>query len=422
MRRAALGSGSKPKIVLAGIGTKGDLFPLLAVGSELAQRGYACDLLTNQGYGELARRHGLGFHPVTVPQSNNLVSIQENLDGHVLPSYATTFEYFRAQRASGEGLLVVNLDECSASNVMCELYRLPLCRIVLAPSKFNSVYRPAWPLNKKLKGPLPITYQRYRLPQIYARMDQAPSLLDRINPFRARCGLPPLKRFSEINRPVSRRLGFFPEWFGPRQPDWPDNLDLLGFPLPESKAGLPPELTAFIEREGKPLVFTPGTGVVDVQSFFDDASRCCGRLNRPGVFLSPHYRPAEPGPGSRIFHAEFVDLQPLLQRSALLVHHGGVGTTARALEAGIPQIIRAEAYDQPDNGDRVAALGVGAFFEPGHYDFERLVQSSDSLLRSPDVQRRLDQLSRQIAQTDAIAAAADRVELIDSQRQLARGA
>ncbi len=418
MRSVAGRSRSKPKVVLAGIGTKGDLFPLLALGSELAQRGYACDLLTNQGYAGLAQRHGLAFHPVTVAQTNNLVSVQDNLDGHVFPSYAPTFEYFREQVARGEDLLVVNLDECSASNALCELHGLPLCRIVLAPSKFNSVYRPAWPLNKKLDGPLAATYRRYRLPQIYARMEQAPFVLGRINPFRARWGLPALNRFSEINTPVLRRLGFFPEWFGRKQPDWPEALDLVGFPLPRSTAQLPPELAAFIEREGKPLVFTPGTGVVNVEPFFADARRCCERLSRPGVFLSPHYRCAPPGRGDRIYHADFVDLQPLLAQSALLVHHGGIGTTARALEAGIPQVIRAEAYDQPDNGDRVTALGAGSFFEPGHYDFERLVHVIDTLLQSPDVRRKLEALSEQLAGTDAVAAAADCVERLGRQREL----
>jgi rhamnosyltransferase subunit B len=293
---------------------------------------------------------------------------------------------------------------------------------VLAPSKFNSVYRPAWPLNRKLQGPLAATYRRYRLPQIYARMEQAPFVLGRINPFRARWGLPPLKRFSEINRPVLHRLCFFPDWFGLPQPDWPGPLDLLGFPLPGSAAQLPAELAAFIAREGKPLVFTPGTGVVDVERFFADARRCCARSSRPGVFLSPHYRGAPSGPGERIYHADFVDLQPLLAQTALLVHHGGIGTTARALEAGIPQVIRAEAYDQPDNGDRITALGAGSFFEPGCYDFERLVQVVDALLQSADVRRRLDALSQQIAGTDAIAAAADRVELLSAPRQIALGA
>lgn len=407
-----------PQIVLAGLGTKGDLFPLLALGRELTERGYSCDLLGNQGYEGFARSHGLGFHAVTVPQTNNLVSGQENLEGHVFPSYLPTFAYFDELLARGARPLVVNLDQCSATNLVCERYALPLCRVVLAPSAFRSIKRPAWPLNKKLEGPMAATYRRYRLPQIYARMELAPFVLARINPFRAQLGLPTLQRFSQIDAPVRQWLGFFPAWFGLPQTDWPSPLELVGFPLPRSYARLPAELEAFIEREGPPLVFTPGTGVVDVDEFFADARRCCEQLGRPGVFLSPRYR-CEPSP--RIFHAPFVDLHLLLERSALLVHHGGIGTTARAFEAGIPQVIRAVAYDQPDNGDRVTALGAGTFFEPGAYRFERLVGDIERLLTSPDVRRTLERLSRDIAETDAVAAAADHVErLLGAERQALR--
>jgi rhamnosyltransferase subunit B len=400
----------KPKVVFAGLGTKGDLFPLLGLGRELVRRGYRCDLLSNRGYEALAQAHGLGFRAVTVQQTNNLVSGQENLLRHVFPSYLPTFEYFAQELERGERLAVVNLDECSASNIMCERHHLPLCRVVLSPSTFRSSLRPAWPLNAKLKGPFANTYRLYRLPQIYARMDRAPFALPRINVFRERVGLARLDRFSDINAPVLRRLGFFPAWFGTPQPDWPRELDVVGFPLPRSSGALEPELAAFIEREGPPLVFTPGTGVVDVDAFFADARRCCERSNRPGVFLSPHYRPQQTS--SRIFHAPFVELEPLLAQSALLVHHGGIGTTARALQAGIPQIIRAEAYDQPDNGERVSELGVGALFEPGQWDFDRLLLEVERLLSSDAVRSKLLALRDEIAGSDALAAAADRLEQV----------
>jgi UDP:flavonoid glycosyltransferase YjiC (YdhE family) len=421
MRPSTSVQPSKPKIVLAGIGTKGDLFPLLGLGRELTRRGYRCDLLSNRGYEALAEGHGLGFRAVTVPQTNNLVSGRENLDDHIFPSYLPTFEYFAAELQRGERLAVVNLDECSASNLVCERFGLPLCRVTLAPSAFRSVHRPAWPLNEKLKGPMANTYRLYRLPQIYSRMERAPFVLGRINPFRERLGLPALKRFSQINAPVRFRLGFFPDWFGMPQPDWPRELDLVGFPLPRASAELEPALAAFIEREGAPLVFTPGTGVVDVGQFFEEARRCCELLKRPGVFLSPHYQGGDTG-SARVYHAPFVDLELLLARSALLVHHGGIGTTARALQAGVPQLIRAAAYDQPDNGDRVTELGVGAFFEPGQYDEQRMLHELERLLASPSVHAKLASLKRDIARSDALARAADRLELVLGEQQLARGA
>ncbi|MEO8179448.1 MAG: nucleotide disphospho-sugar-binding domain-containing protein [Deltaproteobacteria bacterium] len=413
--------GSRRKVVLAGIGTKGDLFPLLGLGRELCRRGYVCDLLSNQGYAALAQDHGLGFRAVTVAQVNNLVSGRDNLENHVLPSYLPTFEYFAEQLQRGQRLAVVNIDGCSASNHMCERYGLPVCRITLAPSSFRSVHRPTWPLSKKMRGPLANTYRLYRLPQIYARMEASPFGLEHINALRARVGLGALTRFSDVNAPIQYRVGFFPSWYATPQLDWPSPLDLVGFPLPESPAELDPALQDFIAREGKPLVFTPGTGVVDVAGFFEDARLCCERLERPGVFLSPHYRVSETALGRRIFHAPFVELAPLLRRSALLIHHGGIGTVARALEAGVPQIICARAYDQPDNGERVTELGVGAFFEPGERDVERLAREASRLLQSREVCANLATWRAEIARSNALGAAADGVELMLEQRRVALG-
>jgi len=412
---------SKPKIVLAGIGTKGDLFPLLGLGRELSRRGYVCDLVSNQGYEALADAHGLGFRAVTVAQVNNLVSGRDNLENHVLPSYLPTFEYFAEQLRSGEHLAVVNLDECSASNHMCERYGLPLCRVTLAPYAFRSVYRPAWPLSKKMRGPFANTYRLYRLPQIYSQMDGSPFALSRVNTLRERVGLGPLARFSHVNAPIQHRVAFFPSWFAAPQPDWPSPLDLVGFPLPESATELAPALREFIAREGRPLVFTPGTGVVDVAAFFAAARLCCERLERPGVFLSPHYRTSEVALGSRILHVPFVDLAPLLRRSALLCHHGGIGTVARAFEAGIPQIICARAYDQPDNGERVTELGAGVFFEPGEFDAERLVREVSRLLESREVCASLGTWRAEVTRVDALGAAADAVELMLDRRRSALG-
>jgi sterol 3beta-glucosyltransferase len=49
----------------------------------------------------------------------------------------------------------------------------------------------------------------------------------------------------------------------------------------------------------------------------------------------------------------------LFPRMAAVVHHGGAGTTAAALRAGVPQVVVPHLADQPFWGERVARLGVG---------------------------------------------------------------
>ena len=49
----------------------------------------------------------------------------------------------------------------------------------------------------------------------------------------------------------------------------------------------------------------------------------------------------------------------LFPRAAAVVHHGGVGTTAQALRAGVPQLVMPFAHDQFDNAARVRRLGCG---------------------------------------------------------------
>ncbi|MCQ4438212.1 glycosyl transferase family 28, partial [Clostridioides difficile] len=54
-----------------------------------------------------------------------------------------------------------------------------------------------------------------------------------------------------------------------------------------------------------------------------------------------------------------VPMRTLLPRCRALVHHGGIGTAALAVEAGIAQVGTPVAHDQFDNAQRVAVSGCG---------------------------------------------------------------
>jgi UDP:flavonoid glycosyltransferase YjiC (YdhE family) len=56
---------------------------------------------------------------------------------------------------------------------------------------------------------------------------------------------------------------------------------------------------------------------------------------------------------------EWASYPGLFSHAAALVHQGGVGTTAQALRAGVPQLVVPFAHDQFDNAERVRRLGCG---------------------------------------------------------------
>jgi rhamnosyltransferase subunit B len=93
--------------------------------------------------------------------------------------------------------------------------------------------------------------------------------------------------------------------------------------------------------------------------------RAARLLGCRAVLLTPHREqvphPLPPG----VLWLPYVPLRTLLPRAAALVHHGGIGTTAEALRAGLPQVIVPLAYDQFDNAARVEALEAGAMVPGG---------------------------------------------------------
>jgi rhamnosyltransferase subunit B len=273
-----------------------------------------------------------------------------------------------------------------------------------------SLEAPHYPLSEQARGRLGQAFRRYTLPRLYEQRYRHPYILSRINAFRASLGLAAIRSLRLCDRLITHQICLFPEWYCPRASDWPQSIDCVGFPLSAPRGALPVSVLRWMERWGLPIVFTPGTGVVEVQPFFEAARRCCQLLERPGLFLSPNFDASQLEPAGPIAHHDYLDLTLVLRHAALLVHHGGIGTTAQALAAGIPQIISPQAFDQPDNGDRVSRLGAGRMIARPKLTGETLAAAASQLLCSAQVRRVLADLSSRARAANAIPSAADILE------------
>ena len=404
--QAILPRSKRTKFILSSLGTEGDLLPFLALGKEITDRGHACHLLGNAAAGARAAQLGIEFSAIAPAQTDNLTSKEERFRLYTLPSHEPTFRIFEREVALGNPLVVVHRDTYSPSMLSCERYGLPLVQVFVAPALIRSLEAPPAPWKRHACGRLGKAFKKYRLPKLYAAFYENPYMLGHVNEQRRSLGLRTITSLQEHERLLAHSLGLFPDWYATPASDWPA-IDLVGFPTQPAFEPLPARLTHFLDTHDRPLVFTPGTGVRDVERFFAEARRCCQLLDRPGVFLSPHYNPAGAELGDRVLHLEFVELGSLLPRAALLVHHGGIGTTARAIQACIPQIISPQAFDQPDNGRRVSELGVGAVLERTHLTGETLAAAARALLQSQPVATRLRTLALRISGTRAIPRAVD---------------
>jgi UDP:flavonoid glycosyltransferase YjiC (YdhE family) len=227
--------------------------------------------------------------------------------------------------------------------------------------------------------------------------------------------------FSRWNQSPDLVLGMFPEWFGAPQPDWPPQTRLVGFPLydPRPAPGLSQQLEEFLAAGEPPIVFAPGSANSQAASFFRTAVEVCTRLGRRGLLVTRFPEQVPPDLPRTVRHFEFVPFGLLLPRAAALVHHGGIGTCAQGLAAGLPQLVMAMAFDQLDNGQRLARLGTGAVLRVSQFRPKRVAGEMARLLESPTVAQRGREIAPRLNGPASLNAECDHLEKLHASRSAA---
>lgn len=158
-----------------------------------------------------------------------------------------------------------------------------------------------------------------------------------------------------------------------------------------------------------PLIFTLGTSAVHDSAAFVTASlQAIANLGRRALFvLNVEQRDRWQSQASdRVMFCSYAPYSLLFPRAAVIVHHGGVGTTAQALRSGRPQLITPYLVDQPDNAARVERLGVGRALSLKHYSATRVTALLRELLADVQIAQRAREVGMQVASEDGAGAAA----------------
>ena len=415
------------RVIIHTIGSAGDVHPFLGIGTALQARGHEVFIVTNPVFESTVLASGLQFRPLgTVAQ---YYATKDDPDlwhptrafpavvrHAVNPSHAPILEITRELNMHGKTVLLGS-SLAFAARTAGELLGIPFATVHLAPAIFPSVFRQPEIHGLPFGNGAPRFLKRLQWTIAGKVVDHC--ALPGLNRFRKQHGLAAAKDLlaSWWHSP-ERVIALYPDWFAAPQPDWPKQTVQTGFPLFDENnlQAIPADLTAFLDAGSPPVVFTPGSAMSQGQTLFKEAASALRRVGRRGLFLTPFTESLPAGLSQEIIAIPYAPFSQILPQCAAIIHHGGIGTCAQALHAGIPQLIQPRAHDQLDTVSRIRDLGVGFGIRPGKFHERPLASALERLLDDPAYRERAIEVARRFQPETWMRQTCDLVEGLMSRK------
>lgn len=426
------------RYLLASLGSLGDLHPFLALARELATNGHDVELMSNAPYRDTVEREGVRFSPLCADRDHARTAAHPDLWHPIrgfgvlwrhlaVPAVDPVLERVRdalaVSRKSSEPITVLASPLAVGARLAREIEAFPLASVYTAPANMRPLSNPMFVGPFRVPALVPIPARR----ALWWGLDRwklepmARPLLE------ARCDLLGVNRpagsiFGDWVHSPDGGLALFPPSFGPvtaisasapiEQGDFP-RFSAAG------DINIPGELREFLEKGVAPVVAFGGSSPgPQGRALLRLTSQACRALGKRLVVLAPAM--ATDGLGIQFDNEESIRLNHaplarLLPHAESFVHHGGVGSCAEGLEAGIPQVIIPFAFDQYDNAARVEKMHAGFVVRLGPRAAGHLlsaIQAAESLPQSPTGGRS----QRQARGTVAVAEALRRWHQISAQK------
>jgi UDP:flavonoid glycosyltransferase YjiC (YdhE family) len=422
------------RIVLSSFGTLGDIHPLIALALELRRRGHVPVLAVPELFRSRIISLDLEFAPVGPildPEDNQLVAMlmdirkgtERTLREILFPAIRQSYqELLAAVQANGGADLLLAGELVYQAPIVAEVTGIPWASYVLAPLSFFSRYDapvlPPYPTLARLQPALP------GMGRAIARFARwvTRSWPEPIYQLRSELGLGrgPDPIFEAKHSPYLV-LAMFSPLLGEPQPDWPASTKVTGFVFYDGDAGhrdLPPAVEGFLQQGPPPLVFTLGSAaVLDAGDFYQQSALAVGLTGQRAVLLvgsDPRNLPSDTP--QNVCIANYAPYSRLFPRASVIIHQGGVGTTAQALSSGKPMLVMPYSHDQPDNARRVRRLGVARVIRRQKYTAEAAARKITLLLENGALRERAASIGALLRTEDGLKAACDALETLGKGR------
>jgi sterol 3beta-glucosyltransferase len=358
------------------LGSQGDVRPYVALGVGLQAAGHDIRIVAHRGFENLVRERGLDFAPLAgdprdspARRDQQLLALRDR--GRNLRRLVREFN-----RVDGP-LMRQRLQDCWAAcrdadvvvasmlpylfgYAIAKKLQVPLVRAFYFPVSPTRAYPPDFVpkwlrLGQRLN--LAIYHVQRQLLWEIARPWIAGACRDILGVQK----LPRREPFGDLDRQQQLLLYGYSAAVAPPPPDWGKWIEVTGYWFLDWSTDWtpPPALVSFLENGPPPVCIGFGSMTYDRTEVVDTVIRALALTGHRAILLTGWGGLLPLELQRNVFAIDWVPLDWLFSRMAAVVHHGGAGTTAEGLRAGVPTVIVPFFYDQFLWGRRVFELGVG---------------------------------------------------------------
>lgn len=412
------------KFVLASYGTRGDIEPCVAVGRELLERGHEVHMAVPPDLVSFAEAAG----PSAVPYGPDLQSV---LDAHrdfwthffrnfwkirelvelrrevVEPFLQCWKDIIATLTSLGEGadLLFTGVNFEDAAGNVAEYYDIPLATLHLFPLRANGQFVPFLPApvgRSAMKASEWVAWRNAKKVEGVQRGQLALPKATSPSPWRlTRRGCLEIQGYDEVCFP-----GLSAEWA-----QWSEQRPFVGALTMDLPGDSDDEVAAWIAAGTPPIFF--GFGSLPMESgaktlaMIDSA---CAELGERALVCAAGTDLSDVPRSGHVKVVGAMNYSTAFPACRAVVHHGGLGTTAAGLRAGVPTVILSTDLDQTLWGRRVKRLKVGTARRFSGTTEKTLVADLRTVL-APDYAARAREIAcRMTKAADSVMVTADLVE------------
>jgi sterol 3beta-glucosyltransferase len=410
------------RITIIAPGSRGDIQPYIALGAGLKRSGHIVRIVTNKDFTTLVQSYGLEIFPIDVDVQAALQSSETSAaieGGGLLASFKKLSEISKRgarllveaglEASKGADVILSGFGGILIGASLAEKLGLPFVQAYNVPltptAAFPGVLFPnlsGWPQSVTHRLSHWLTRQVFWQAARMAGNGTRTGVL----------GLPSSPLLGMFDTDLFRRgpllYGFSPALI-PKPADWDEQVHVTGFWFTDEPNDWSPpsELVEFLERGPTPVYIGFG-------SMSSEQPEHLSRLVLDT--LERHKRRAIISSGwaglsatSVPDHVHVIGSTPhswLFPQVAAVVHHGGAGTTAAGIRAGVPSVIVPFHGDQPFWGHLVETTGIGPKPIPRKsLTSERLANAIEEALQNEDIKRRAAQMGERVRNENGVGAA-----------------